>query len=180
LVIPIITHSYSRDNSRKLKTVFRAKGRSGKRTTNKCVFGYLEDPQDKTKWVVDTEAASVIRRIFQMTIEGNGPGEIARILRTEGVDRPGYHMTRIGVGDHQWANERYRSEWNPSTVAKIIAKPEYAGHTVNLRAEKEHFKDKNFRWKPKDEWLIFHNTRSHRRAGSMGHGAEVPHGKAAD
>ena len=158
MVTPIITHSYSRDNSRKLKTVFRAKGRSGKRTTNKCIFGYLKDPLDKTKWVVDTEAASVIRRIFQMTIEGNGPGEIARILRTEGVDRPGYHMTRIGVGDHQWANERYRSEWNPSTVAKIIARPEYAGHTVNLRTEKAHFKDKHMTWKPKDEWLVFKNT----------------------
>ena len=156
--ISIMSEWYSRDNSRKLKTVFRAKGRSGKRTTNKCVFGYLKDPMDKTKWIVDTEAASVIRRIFQMTIEGNGPGEIARILRTEGVDRPGYHMTRIGVGDHQWANEKYKSEWSSSTVAKIIARPEYAGHTVNLRTEKEHFKDKNFRWKPKDEWLIFHNT----------------------
>jgi len=61
--INIMSEWYSRDNSQKLKTVFRAKGRSGKRTTNKCIFGYLKDPQDKTKWIVDTEAAPIIRRI---------------------------------------------------------------------------------------------------------------------
>lgn len=154
----IMSEWYARDTSRKLKTVFRAKGQSGRRTTNKAVYGFLKDPDDKTKWIVDTEVAPVIRRIFQMTVEGMGPGKIAAVLRSEGVDRPGYHMAQIGVGDHQWNDDRYRSEWNSSTVAKIIARPEYAGHTVNLRTEKEHFKDKKISWKPKDEWLIFPNT----------------------
>ena len=58
-------------------------------------------------------------------------------------------MARIGVGDHQWNDEKRRYEWNPSTVTKIIGKPEYAGHTVNLRTAKEHFKDKKTKWKPK-------------------------------
>jgi len=156
--INIMSEWYSRDNSRKLKTVFRAKGKSGKRTTNKCIYGYLKDPNDKTKWVVDTEAAPIIRRIFQMTVEGIGPGVIARILRNEGIDKPGYHMSRIGVGDHQWANEKYRYYWQSSTIVKILAKPEYAGHTVNLRTEKAHFKDKNVTWKDKDDWLIFKDT----------------------
>ena len=156
--INIMSEWYLRDNSRKVKTVFRAKGRSGKRTTNKNVFGYLKDPNDKSKWIVDETAAPIIRRILQMTVEGNGPGEIARILRSEGVNRPGYHMSQLGVGDHQWANEKYKSEWNPSTVAKLIARPEYAGHTVNLRTEKVHFKDKNFAVKSKEDWLIFENT----------------------
>jgi len=156
--INIMSEWYSRDNSRKLKAAFRLKGRNGKRTTNKCIFGYLKDPQDKSKWIVDTEAAPLIRRIFQMTIEGNGPGEIARILREEGVDKPGYHMSKVGVGDHQWANEKYRHDWQSSTVAKILAKPEYAGHTVNLRTEKAHFKDKNVTWKSQEDWLIFENT----------------------
>jgi ribosomal protein L37E len=149
---------YSRDNSRKLKTVFRAKGKSGKRTTNKCIYGYIKDPNDKTKWLVDTEVAPIIRRIFQMTLEGNGPGVVARILREEGINKPGYHMSKIGVGDHQWANERYRYSWQSSTVAKILSKPEYAGHTVNLRTEKAHFKDKGVMWKSKEDWLIFKDT----------------------
>lgn len=154
----IMSEWYARDNSRKLKAAFRSKGKSGKRTTNKCIYGYIKHPQDKSKWVVDEAAAPIIRRIFQMTVEGIGPGKIAAILRAEGVDRPGYHMSQIGVGDHQWADEKYRSEWNSSTVAKILAKPEYAGHTVNLRTMKESYKDKSITWKPKDEWLIFENT----------------------
>ena len=156
--INIMSEWYSRDASRKLKTVFRAKGASGRRTTSKAVYGFLKDPSDKTKWIVDEEAAVVIRRIFQMTVEGMGPGRIAAVLQAEDVDRPGYHMAKIGVGDHQWNDDRYRSEWNRSTVAKIIARPEYAGHTVNLRTAKEHFKDKKITWKPKDQWLIFPNT----------------------
>ena len=154
----IMSEWYARDNSRKLKAAFRSKGKSGKRTTNKNIYGYLKDPQDKSKWIVDETVAPIIRRIFQMTIEGIGPGKIAAVLRAEGVDRPGYHMTKIGVGDHQWSDESYRSEWNSSTVAKIIAKPEYAGHTVNLRTMKESYKDKNITWKPKEDWLIFENT----------------------
>ncbi|MDR1891485.1 MAG: recombinase family protein [Oscillospiraceae bacterium] len=156
--INIMSEWYSRDNSRKLKTVFRAKGKSGKRTTNKCIYGYVKDPQDKSKWLVDTEAAPIIRRIFQMTVEGMGPFQIARALEAEQIETPGYHMAQIGVGDHQWNDEKRRFEWNPSTVAKIIAKPEYAGHTVNLRTEKAHFKDRNVTWKPKEDWLIFENT----------------------
>ena len=154
----IMNEHYARDNSRKLKNAFRAKGKSGKRTTNKAVYGFLKDPNDKTKWIVDTEAAVVIRRIFQMAVDGMGPGKIATVLRAEGVDKPGYHMAQIGIGDHQWNDESRRSYWQASTVSKIIGKPEYAGHTCNLRTAKEHFKDKKTTWKPKDEWLIFENT----------------------
>jgi hypothetical protein len=76
----------------------------------------------------------------------------------EKIERPGFHMTRIGVGDHQWVEDKYRYEWNSSTVAKLISKPEYAGHTVNLRTQKDSFKDKKITWKPQEEWLIFENT----------------------
>ena len=154
----IMNEHYARDNSRKLKNAFRAKGRSGKRTTNKAIYGYVKDPDDKTKWIVDPEAAVIIRRIFQMAVEGMGPGKIASVLRAEGIDKPGYHMAQIGVGDHQWDDEHRRSYWQSSTVSKILAKPEYAGHTCNLRTAKEHFKDKQTTWKPKDEWLIFEHT----------------------
>ena len=156
--INIMSEWYSRDASRKLQMVFRAKGKSGRRTTNKCIYGYVKDPQDKTKWLVDTEAAPVIRRIYHLTMEGMGPYQIARKLESECVETPGYHMSQIGVGDHQWNDEKHRYEWNPSTVTKIIAKPEYAGHTVNLRTEKQYFKDKKTTWKDKADWLIFENT----------------------
>ena len=154
----IMSEWYARDNSRKLKAAFRSKARSGKRSTNKHIYGYLKDPQDKTKWLVDREVAPIIQRIFQMTIDGKGPSQIANILMEEKIERPGFHMTRIGVGDHQWVEDKYRYEWNSSTVAKLISKPEYAGHTVNLRTQKDSYKDKKITWKPKDEWLIFENT----------------------
>ena len=154
----IMSEWYARDTSRKLKTVFRAKGQSGRPTTNKAVYGFLKDPDDKTKWIVDRDVAPIIQRIFQMTVEGTGPGKIAAVLRAEKVDKPGYHMSQIGVGDHQWGDERYRCEWSSSTVSKILSKPEYAGHTVNLRTAKENFKDKKMTWKPKEEWLIFPST----------------------
>ena len=107
---------------------------------------------------MDTEAAPIIRRVFHMIIEGMGPFQIARALESEKIETPGYHMTRIGVGDHQWLDENHRYEWNPSTVTKILAKPEYAGDTVNLRTAKEYFKDKKITWKPKEDWLIFKDT----------------------
>jgi len=154
----IMSEWYARDNSRKLKAAFRSKGKSGKRTTNKCIYGYLKDSQDKSKWIVDAEVAPIIRRIFQMTIEGIGPSQIATILMNEKIERPGFHMTRIGVGDHQWVEDKYRYEWNSSTIAKLLSKPEYAGHTVNLRTQKDSYKDKKITWKPQDEWLIFENT----------------------
>jgi len=154
----IMSEWYARDNSRKLKAAFRAKAKSGRRSTSKHVYGYLKDPSDKTKWIVDEEVAPIIRRIFQMTIDGKGPSQIAEILMAEKIERPGFHMTRIGVGDHQWVEDKYRYEWNSSTVAKLISRQEYAGHTVNLRTEKVSYKDKNVRWKPQEEWLIFENT----------------------
>jgi len=154
----IMSEWYARDNSRKLKAAFRSKAKSGRRSTNKHIYGYLKDPQDKTKWIVDREVAHIIQRIFQMTIEGKGPSQIADILMAEKIERPGFHMTRIGVGDHQWIEDKYRYEWNSSTVAKLISKPEYAGHTVNLRTQKDSYKDKKITWKPKEDWLIFENT----------------------
>jgi len=76
----------------------------------------------------------------------------------EGIDKPGYHLAQMGVGSHQWNDDRYRCEWSANTVSDILSKPEYAGHTVNLRTEKEHYKEKKITRKPKEEWLIFPNT----------------------
>jgi len=69
---------YARDTSKKLKAVFGSKGKSGKPLTNKVPYGYIKDPNDKNKWLVDPEAAAVVRRIFALTISGIGPYEIAR------------------------------------------------------------------------------------------------------
>jgi hypothetical protein len=126
--------------------------------TNKSVYGYLKDPQDKFKWVIDEEAAPIIRRIYQMCIEGMGPGRIATALTAEKIDKPGWHMSQIGVGDHQWNDPAHRYCWNSSMVARILSKPEYAGHTVNFRSTKESYKSKKQTLNAKEDWLIFRDT----------------------
>jgi DNA invertase Pin-like site-specific DNA recombinase len=154
----IMAEWYARDSSRKLKATWQNKGHSGRRLTNKNIYGYIKDPRDKTKWLVDEEAAPIIRRIYRMCIDGMGPGNIARLLQEEQVDKPGWHMSRIGIGDKQWDDPAHRYCWNSTMVARILSKPEYAGHTVNFRSTKESYKDKKQTQRPKEDWVIFENT----------------------
>mgnify|MGYP000105616503 FL=1 len=84
----IMNEWYIRDCSRKITSVLRARGMSGKHTSNHCIYGYRKDPNNKDHWIIDEEAAEVVRRIYRMAIEGKGPYEIARILATEKVERP--------------------------------------------------------------------------------------------
>ncbi|MDL2254255.1 recombinase family protein [Ruminococcaceae bacterium OttesenSCG-928-I18] len=154
----IMSEWYARDSSRKLKATWQNKGNSGKRLTNKNIYGYVKDPSDKSKWIVDEVAAPIIRRIYKMCIDGMGPGKIARVLQDEQVDKPGWHMSQIGTGDHQWNDPAHRYCWNATMVARILSKPEYAGHTVNFRSTKESYKDKKQVQRPKEDWVIFENT----------------------
>ena len=77
---------YARDTSKKIKSVFKAKGNSGKHVSSCPPYGYLKSAEDKNKWIVDEEAAEVVRRIFRMTVEGKGPYQISQILQKEKVD----------------------------------------------------------------------------------------------
>lgn len=155
----IMNEWYIRDSSRKVTSVLRARGRDGKHTTNHAIYGYRKDPEDKNNWLIDEEAAEVVRRIFRMTIAGNGPYEIARILAEEKVERPSYYLARHGMGNHK---SNYNSTkpytWRGGTVREIIAKPEYMGHTVNFRTYKDSYKDKRVQKAPEEDWLIFKNT----------------------
>ena len=154
----IMAEWYARDSSRKLKATWQNKGNSGKRLTNKNIYGYIKDPNDKTKWLMDEEAAPIIRRIYQMCIDGMGPGKIARVLQEERIDKPGWHMNCIGTGDKQWNDEAHRYCWNSTMVGRNLSKPEYAGHTVNFRSTKESYKDKKQTQRPREDWVIFENT----------------------
>lgn len=155
----IMNEWYIRDCSRKITSVLRARGMSGKHTSNHCIYGYKKDPNDKDHWIIDEEAAEVVRRIYRMAIEGKGPYEIARILALEKVERPSYYLAQRGVGKHQSNfNPAERYTWRGGTVADILSKPEYMGHTVNFRTYKESYKDKRSRMTPKEDLVIFENT----------------------
>ena len=148
-----------RDLSRKQRTAIRVKGESGKPTTNCAIYGYRKDPNDKYHWLVDEEAAVVVRRIFQLTIEGHGPYEIATILCEEKIETPATYFARQGRGVWKSRKDIPRPySWNGFAVGQILSKPEYMGHTVNFRTHKESYKDKRAIVHSPEDWLIFENT----------------------
>lgn len=153
----IINEWAARDSSRKVKAVMKNKGMSGKRLTTVPIYGYTYDPDDKTKWIVDPEAAAVVRRIYQLTIGGMGPHEIAKALSVDKVERPSYYMNRRGIVPYKYPMDT-PYVWNGSTVSSIISKPEYTGATVNFRSYKASYKDTHTKKAPKDDWVVFPDT----------------------
>ena len=155
----IMNEWYIRDSSRKVTTVLRARGMEGKHTTNNAIYGYRKSEEDKNQWVIDEEAAEVVRRIYRMSLEGKGPYEIARILSEEQIERPSYYLAKRGLGTCRSNNNTATPYvWRGATVRDILSKPEYMGHTVNFRSYKESYKDKRAKRTPKADWVIFKNT----------------------
>ncbi len=155
----IMNEWYLRDCSRKQIAAYQQRGKSGKPTTNVAIYGYRKDPEDKHHWLIDEEAAETVRRIYRLSAEGHGPGEIARILRDSKTERPSVYLARHDQGTLKTIADVSRPyDWTNSTVSQILSKPEYMGHTVNFRSHKQSYKDKKpVRYEPKD-WLIFENT----------------------
>ena len=153
----VINEYYAKDISKKIKSTFKAKGESGKHVASSPPYGYLKDSEDKNKWVIDEVAAPIVRRIFRMTLEGYGPYQIATQLTEEYIPIPAYHQAQLGVGLWQSREIKNPYKWGSSTIAHILQKYEYLGHTVNFKTRK-HFKDKKSHYVSKDQWLIFENT----------------------
>ena len=153
----IMNEWYARDTSIKIQSTFRSKGESGKHTASTPPYGYIKDEKDKDKWIVDEKAAQIVRRIFNLTMDGAGPYKIAKILEADKIDIPAYHQQKMGYGLHQSKNFEYPYRWCSSTIASILKKKEYLGHTVNFKTRK-HFKDKKSKYVSEDKWLIFENT----------------------
>jgi DNA invertase Pin-like site-specific DNA recombinase len=155
----IMAEWYARDTSRKIKSVVKSKGRSGKPISSTPPYGFVKDPQDKNRWLIDPVAADVVRRIFRMTVDGMGVHKIAGILAAEKVERPSYYLGSRGIGRHKNDYDREQPyAWGSATIASILRHLEYAGHTVNFRTSAEDFKTKKVRKNPQSEWLIFENT----------------------
>ena len=152
----IMYEFYARDTSRKIKSVFKAKGMSGKHLTGFVPYGYLWD-EKRENWIVDGEAADVVRRIYAMTLEGYGPFQIASRLTSDKIEMPAVHMARHDEGLHKTRDIKDPCKWSTSTVVNILKRREYLGHTVNFKTRK-HFKDKKSHYVDESEWTIFENT----------------------
>lgn len=154
----VLNEMYLREQSKKMRTFFRQRGNSGIPTNTLCVYGYRKDPADKNHWLVDDEAAAVVRRIYQLAIDCHSPYEIARILEADKVECPAYYNAT-----HDTCMKRSNTDmskpyaWNGVTVSNILQRPEYMGHTVNFRSSKNGLKAKR-QTKPQEEWMIFKDT----------------------
>ena len=154
----VLNEMYLRDQSRKMRTCYRQKGNAGLPTNNLCIYGYRKDPEDRNHWLVDEEAAAVVRRIFELAMECHGPYEIARILEQEQVYCPSYYNAIHDNCMKRSATDMSRPyAWNGVTVTNILKRPEYMGHTVNFRSSKKGLKAKRVQ-NTREEWRIFENT----------------------
>ena len=157
--VNIMSEWYLRDLSRKQRTAIKVKGESGKPTTNQAIYGYKKDPNDKYHWLIDEEAAAVVRRIYQLSVEGHGLSDIANILYRDKVESPAAYLARQGRGP--WKSKQNIDRpyaWSDFIVGRILSKPEYIGHTVNFRSHKESYKDKQPIFHAPEDWLIFEDT----------------------
>ena len=154
----VINEFYVREYSKKIKAAFRARGMAGKHTSSFCPYGYVKSPEDKNQWIVDPEAAEVVRRIFQLTMDGKGPYQICCILKNDKVEMPGYYLAQKGMGLHQSHVFSDPYNWTSNTVASILKRKDYLGHTVNFKSKKNSYKDKKNHYVPESEWVIFENT----------------------
>ena len=152
----IMNEYYARDTSRKIRSTFQSKGKSGKHLTGTVIYGYLWN-EARDQWLVDPEAADVVKRIFAMTIDGYGPYQIASKLKEEKVLIPSAYLARHGEGVNKNKTFKDVYGWGSSTICNILEKREYLGHTINFKTRK-HFKDKKSHYVPEDEWTIFENT----------------------
>ena len=147
---------YAKDTSKKIRAVFKAKGNSGKHLSSNPPFGYIKDPNDKEKWIVDEEAAETVKRIFQMFVDGMRMPEIARKLTEEKVETPQLYNLHRGRKIHRLSE--FPEIWSVASVKGILDQIAYAGHTVNFQTTKKSFKNKKQVRLPKDQWVICENT----------------------
>ncbi len=148
---------YARDTSRKVRAVVKAKGERGEPLTGFLPYGYVKDPNDPKKWIVDEEAAKVVKRIFSLCMEGRGPSQIAKLLQEEKVlTITAYRLQEGRNANHPEPANPY--EWDSRSVADILERREYTGCTVNFKTYSNSIWDKTTRKNPIENQAIFYNT----------------------
>lgn len=152
----IMNEWYAKDTSKKIKAVLKTKGNSGKHLSTLPPFGYKKDPNDKEKWIVDEEAASTVKEIFDLYIGGLKINDIAKQLTEEGKETPQLYAMKRGLKYR--GRSPYPEIWNNSTIRYILVQMAYTGCTVNFQTYRKSFKSKKMAFHPKDEWKIFEGT----------------------
>lgn len=146
---------YAKDTSKKIKAVFKAKMRDGKRVSGAVPYGYYRKPEDKQTLYVDEVSASVVRHIFQLACNGMGATAIADTLSEDKILIPSAYARQNHPEDCQCTNYHDPYTWNATTVGYILNRREYLGHTVLGKTTRDNFKTKRKRIANEDELLVF-------------------------
>lgn len=153
----IINEWYAKDTSKKIRAVMRSKGESGAPLCTVPPFGYQKDETDKNLWVVDDEAACVVKHIFSLCLEGYGPSQIAQILQKDRILTPtAYYHDKGRSFRNALPEDAYG--WSEKSVARILERPEYQGHTVNFKTYRQSYKNKKTCYNPTENQMVFENT----------------------
>lgn len=153
----IMNEMYARDISRKVRCSHRIRGNLGE-PLSQPPYGYMKDPQNKKKWIVDTEAAEVVKSIFAMCIEGKGNETIARILQENKVMIPMAYWQSKGLNKGGKKTQPDPYKWCKTTVQKILVQQEYCGDVINFKTYSKNFKNKKRLQNPEENWKIFKNV----------------------
>lgn len=157
-MINLMNEWYARDTSRKIQAVFKSRMQDGKRVSPSVPYGYLRDPDDKQKLIIDEEPAKVVRRIFDMIIAGKGVSAIARTLTEEKILIPSAYAQLHNPENCHSKCYHDKYYWTPTTISHILEKREYMGDTVLGKSVSVNFKTKKRRAADEDEMMIFKNT----------------------
>ena len=153
----IINEWYAKDTSKKIRAVKRSKGMAGEHIGSHPPYGYMKNPENKKEWIIDEEAAEVVREIFRLCVEGYGPTRIAHILTERKILCPTYYALEKG-GKPRTALPADKFTWNGPVVAKILDRMDYLGHTVNFKTHVKSYKVHKTIYNSPDQWKVFEGT----------------------
>ena len=157
--INIMSEWFAKDISKKVRTGIKTKGMSGKPICTEAPYGYTKDPNTKDYWLIDEEAAAVVRLIFDLFMDGKNRNQICIYLKEKQIPTPTFYMKDHdrGTSKSRPLNEANRYKWNKCSVTRILTRQEYCGDIVNFKTTK-HFRDKRNYYVDKNEWHITENV----------------------
>ena len=145
---------YARDISKKRRISNKIKGNAGE-PMGQPPYGYIKDPENPKRWIVDDEAAQVVRRVFDLTLEGFGTAQIATQLEREGVLTPRAYWLEKGIKRPGKGKQQPATKWNNSTIIKILSSQEYCGDVLNFKTYSKSYKNKKRIDNDRENWVVF-------------------------
>ena len=153
----IMNEWYARDISKKRRISNKIKGNAGE-PMGQPPYGYIKDPNDPKHWIVDDEAAQVVRRVYSMTLEGFGTEQIATQLEKDGVLTPRAYWLTKGIKRPGKGKQQPPTKWNSSTITKILSLQEYCGDILNFKTYSKSYKNKKRIDNDRENWVVFQNV----------------------